>query len=84
MSDPIVVDIGHAIQQLQSDPGLAQKLNELAFGQFAAGQLAARGALIMQLGEALAEVNEHYGEDSDVFCKVRAALVEFNEYKASA
>ncbi|MGP3710713.1 hypothetical protein ACS5UA_07580 [Brucella sp. RRSP16] len=50
---PIVVDVALAMKQLEENPDLAAKMNELAFGPFAAGQLAARDELIEGLVEAL-------------------------------
>lgn len=50
---PIVVDVALAMKQLEENLDLAAKLNELAFGPFAARQLAARDDLIEELVEAL-------------------------------
>lgn len=50
---PIVVDVALAMKQLEENPELAAKMNELAFGPFAARQLAARDDLIEELIEAL-------------------------------
>lgn len=50
---PIVVDVALAMKQLEENPDLAAKMNELAFGPFAARQLAARDELIEELVEAL-------------------------------
>nr|WP_312351745.1 hypothetical protein [Brucella intermedia] len=50
---PIVVDVALAMKQLEENPDLAAKMNELAFGPFAAKQLADRDDLIEELVEAL-------------------------------
>ena len=50
---PIVVDVALAMKQLEENPDLAAKMNELAFGPFAVRQLAARDELIEELVEAL-------------------------------
>ncbi|RVO41381.1 hypothetical protein CN093_08985 [Sinorhizobium meliloti] len=100
MSDPIVVDIGKAIEQLQSNPELAKTMNELAFGPFAAAQLAAREELIFQLGEALIVAIGNLGKAGDLFedgqneeawewiacaqIAAKPAIKAFNEYRESA
>lgn len=53
MPEPIVVDIGAAMQLLESNPDLAQKMNELAFGKLAADQLAEQEDEIAKLRSAL-------------------------------
>ncbi|MGN7963397.1 hypothetical protein [Brucella sp. 22210] len=50
---PIVVDVALAMKQLEENPEMAAKMNELAFGPFAARQLAARDELIEDLVAAL-------------------------------
>ncbi|KAB2679992.1 hypothetical protein [Brucella pseudintermedia] len=50
---PIVVDVALAMKQLQENPEMAAMMNELAFGPFAARQLAARDELIGELVAAL-------------------------------
>lgn len=69
VTEPIVVDIGKAVKQLEESPELAQQLNELAFGKFAADQLAARDALIEELVEALklaGDVIESYHKSTGI------------------
>lgn len=67
MSEPIVVDIGAAMQTLEANPDLAAKMNELIFGKLVADQLAQREALIMQLGEALTLVLGNLEKSADLF-----------------
>lgn len=50
---PIIVDVALAMKQLEENPDLAAKMNELAFGPFAARQLAALDELIEELVAAL-------------------------------
>jgi hypothetical protein len=56
MTDPIKVDIGGAIQQLQDNPELTAMLNGLVFGDVAAQTIAAQEALLKQMAAALKEV----------------------------
>lgn len=67
MSEPIVVDIGAAMQTLEANPDLARKMNELVLGPVIAEQLVAREALIMQLGEALTLSLDNMQAAADLF-----------------
>lgn len=67
MSEPIVVDIGAAMQTLEANPDLAAKMNELVFGKLIADQLEQREALIMQLGEALTVTLGNLEKAADLF-----------------
>ncbi|MEB2845950.1 hypothetical protein [Endobacterium cereale] len=88
MSDPIVVDIGAAMQTLEANPDLARKMNELVLGPVIAEQLAAREALINTLGEALQHLTveaqadgmeAHAGWDCWI-SNADKALAEFRKY----
>jgi hypothetical protein len=63
MSDPIVVDIGAAMQTLESNPGLVAKMNELMFGKIIAEQLAAKDAEIAGLRDVLERIAAHTDPD---------------------
>ncbi len=58
---PIVVDVALAMKQLEENPEMAAKMNELAFGPFAARQLAARDELIEELVESLEAMRAEFG-----------------------
>ncbi|TCR07292.1 hypothetical protein [Neorhizobium sp. JUb45] len=96
MSDPIVVDIGAAMQMLEANPELARKMNELVLGPVIAEQLASREELINTLGEALTLSLDNMQAASDLFedghngeaweyvssaqLATKKAVAEFREY----
>ncbi len=55
------------MKQLEENPEMAAKMNELAFGPFAARQLAARDELIEDLVEALQMFSDNAKEAGDLF-----------------
>lgn len=57
-SEPLVIDIAKAVAQLEANPELAAKMNELAFGEFAASQIAELQATVSTQAGEIADLKD--------------------------